>query len=128
MSDVPIYLEGVILVRGGAPPLLSRACERGGVSGGMRPLIVRGASATRSGEGGRWRHGKSQRCLSAPVREGKSPRRCTKNAEGHAEGCQSTEQGYLAHKKQPTPKDHHRSLGRGYCRVLRGRGVIMSEG
>jgi len=36
-------------------------------------------------------------------------------------------QGYLAHKKQPPPFDHHRSPGIGLLQGPTGRGVLMSE-
>jgi hypothetical protein len=34
-------------------------------------------------------------------------------------------QGYLDHKKQSPPQDHHRTLGMSYCRVL-GEGCFLS--
>ena len=36
-------------------------------------------------------------------------------------------QGYLAHKKQPPPEDHHRSLGIGLLQGPTGGVFLMSE-
>ena len=34
---------------------------------------------------------------------------------------------YLAHRKQPTPSDHHKSRGIGLLQVPTGRAVLLSE-
>ena len=36
-------------------------------------------------------------------------------------------QGYLAHRRQPSPLDHHRSLGKGLLEGPTGGGGLMSE-
>jgi len=48
------------------------------------------------------------------------PERNLQGYLAHTKHPQRNLQGYLAHKRNPPPQDHHRSLGRGYCRVLRG--------